>query len=612
MFQTKYIVFILLCLIFVIFHKLLNGQENYEVRQVTFRGNKTLDEDFLLDGMALKEVSWLEKVLTKNEPFLFKKELIRLDMERLTRLYQSQGFLKVNVQLLPLKVNEKKETVKIIFKIEEGEPVKVNTVTLELFEENETINIDSIRNRLSRELAMDSGERFRDEAIKNDKQTIDNAFRNLGFAYANTNYSLDLDTKKMATDIHFSVYPGPKTYVGETTISGNKHVSDKFIRKQLQYKQGALYNKSLLNKTRENLYRLRLFRVVSVLPQKNAPSEQSLIPVDIYIEEAPRLSTRFGTGYGTEDKFRAFLDLNYRGFLGGARRLNLYLKHSSLEPYSAHLNWIQPQFLGTKSSISLNPFIERKSEPGFETRTYGINIPVTYRFNNWLNSKMTYYLEDVEQSIELGDKELQDIEDEKFPYNKSGFVFSTVFDSSNPTFSPEEGFNISVGVKFNGYIFGSDFNYTRLWGDFRTYHDIGSVILDFRIMAGGISSADSSNFIPVEDRFYSGGSNSIRGWTRSQLGPKRESGTPLGGKSILETNFEVRYPLFWRLSAVAFFEAGNVWKPSYFYNLSDLGYAAGPGLRIETPIGPVRLDLGFPLWNEKTSPAFFISVGQAF
>lgn len=610
--QRKLFVFIIfLLLTFIIPFRPL-AQENFEVRQVSFRGNKTLEKDFLLKKMALKEVSWLEKVLTKNEPFLYKEELVKLDLERLTRIYQSQGFLKAVVRLLPLKVNENRETVKITFEIDEGEPVKVDTVTLELFEENDSINIDSLRNNLLKDLELKQGVRFRDEAIKSDKQAIDYAFRSLGYAYANTSYSLNLNTEKMTTEIHFSVYPGPKAYVGETTISGNKHVSDQFIRKQLQYKKGELYNKSLLNETREDLYRLQLFRVVSVLPQKNAQEGRSPIPVDIYIEEAPRLSTRFGAGYGTEDKFRTFLDLKYRGFLGGARQLNLYLKHSALEPYSGHLRWIQPQFFNTNSSIALNPFIERKSEPGFETRTYGINVPLTYRFNNWLSSKLTYYFEDVEQRVEEGDEEFQHIEDEKFPYNKSGFLFSTVFDNSNPTFSPEEGFNISVGFKFNGYIFGSDFNYTRLWGDFRTYHDVGAVVLAFRIMAGGISSADSSNFIPVEDRFYSGGSNSIRGWRRSELGPKRESGTPLGGKSIFETNFEVRYPLFWRLSAVAFIEAGNVWRPSYSYNLGDLGYAAGPGLRIETPIGPVRLDVGFPLWNEKTSPAFFISVGQAF
>jgi outer membrane protein insertion porin family len=131
-------------------------------------------------------------------------------------------------------------------------------------------------------------------------------------------------------------------------------------------------------------------------------------------------------------------------------------------------------------------------------------------------------------------------------------------------------------------------------------------------MAGGIHSGDSTGFIPVEDRFYSGGSNSVRGWNRSELGPKRESSTPLGGKSIIEANLELRQHLFWRLSGVAFIDAGNVQRNSFEYKLNELAYAVGGGLRVETPIGPIRFDVGFPVWNEKRSPQFFISVGQAF
>ncbi|SHE96843.1 outer membrane protein insertion porin family [Mariniphaga anaerophila] len=590
----------------------LFAQQNYEVRKITFVGNKTLKKDFLLDKMALQEVSWLEKTFTKKEPYLYSRELTDLYLERLKKIYQTEGFLNVEASLLPLIINEKKQTVKLVIGINEGEPITINRISLKINGETHKPDADSLLRKISGKLALKEGKRFRDEALEQDTRFTEDIFRSLGFAYSSSTYELNLNPQKLSTDVRYTVSPGPVSHIGKTQISGNQHVSDKFIQKQLKYEEGDLYDKSRLDKTRQNLYNLQLFRVVSVLPEREPETQKSPIPVKIYIEEAPRLSTRFGAGYGTEDKFRTFLDLNYRGFLGGARNLNLYLKHSALEPYSVRLRWAQPRFLGTNSNISVSPFLIRNKEPGYDTRTFGVNIPLGYQFTPSTTGKITYYLENVQQQLEQGDSEFSDMESDKFLYDKSGVLLSALFNNSKPAFSPASGVNFSLGYKINGYIFGSDFSYTQLWADFRTYQKLGSTVLAFRIMAGGISSADSSGFIPVEDRFYSGGANSIRGWNRAELGPKRESGTPLGGKSIFESNIEIRVPIVWRLSMVAFFETGNVWEKQYTYNFNQLGYAAGSGLRIETPIGPVRLDVGVPLWNEKKSAQLFISVGQAF
>lgn len=591
----------------------LLAQDNYEIRQINFHGNKALDKQFLLDAMSLKEVSFLENIMTNQERSLYNGEIINMDMQRLTRTYQSEGFINVKASLRPLIINEKKQNVKLNIDIQEGDPVWVDSLTFQFEKETIHFNTDSLVKRLHKKLVLTKGKRFRDEDLNKDAAFIESVLKSLGYAYVEVNYDLNLKLKNLAADINYFIITGPKSYIGETQISGNKHVSEEFIRKQLRYKNGQLYNKSLLDETRKSLYQLQLFRVVSVLPQTNTDTPKNPIDVKINVDEAPRISTRFGAGYGTEDKFRTFLNFDYHGFLGGGRRLNLFLKHSALVPYSASFRWIQPQLFGImNSSVELNPFIIRNDEPGYKTRTYGINMPITYQFNSWLNSSLIYYLEDVQQMVEQGDPEFQIQESTKFLYNKSGILFTTIINNSIPRFSPDKGVNLSVGIKVNGYLFGGDFNYTRLWGDFRTYHRIGDFVIAARIMAGGISSADTSGFIPVEDRFYSGGSNSVRGWNRAELGPKRESGTPLGGKSILEGNFELRYKLFWRLSSVAFLDAGNIWLPSFDYRLNKLAYAAGGGLRIETPIGPVRLDLGYPVWNEKKSPQFFISVGQAF
>lgn len=590
----------------------VSAQENYEVRRINFHGNATLDDNVLLDEMVTHAVSRIEKLVTKKEPSLFNRELIELDMQRLTSIYQREGFLNVNVNLRPLKINNNKQTVRISIDIREGEPVTVDSISITTVGKAVKVNTDSLLRKTPGKPELLKNKRFRDESLNKDMQLIRDAYRSIGYAYSSVDYQLNLKPDLRLTSVQYSVTPGPLCYFGGTKFTGHKHISDSFLQKQLEYTEGNLYNKLLLEETRQNLYRLQLFRVVSVLPETDAETKKTPVPVKIYLEEAPRMSTRFGVGYGTEDKFRTFIDLSYLSFLNTASRLNLYLKHSALVPYYVSLKWIFPQFPVHRSTISVNPFISRNSEPGYETRSHGINIPLSYVFNERFSGSLTYYLEDVEQQIEEGDQEFPDMETENFPYYKSGGLFNLIFNNASPKFSPTKGMNVMLGFKLNGHLFGSDFNYTRLWGDLRKYREVGNLTLAFRAMAGGISSSDENEFIPVEDRFYSGGSNSVRGWNRSELGPKRESATPLGGKSIIEGNLELRYPLFWKLSGVLFMDTGNVWTESWSYNLGELAYATGGGIRFETPIGPVRLDVGFPVWNEKKSPQLFISVGQAF
>ena len=611
--MLKYLLrFLFISLLFCVIPTFLSAQNNYEVRKISFKGNKTLDKDFLLERIALKEVSWFQKRITKKEPYLYNDELVSLDLERLKRIYQSEGFLEAGVTLQPLKTSEKKSTVNLTIEIEEGEPVVVDSISFELTGEADKVKMDSLTKKVLREVKLGHGDRFRDDDLMNDVMIIENAFRNMGYAYAVSSYDLFLRPDQRLTGIHYLINPGQLSHIGPTQIEGNKHVKEKFIRKQLKYEEGEVYNRSLLEKTRKNLYYLQMFRVVSVLPKMGEDSSRNPIPVRLYVEESPRLNARVGVGYGTEDKFRTFLDLTYLGFLGGARRLNLQVKHSAILPYSASLRWIQPRFLGDRSTIELNPYLNRTKEPGYDTRTFGLKVPVGYDFNPRWSGSLTYYFEDVEQTIEPNDPDFVEQTFDKFPYNKSGIILGTIYNDSKPQFSATQGTNVSLAFKVNGYVFGGDFSYTRLWGTYRTYRQIGDFTLAFKLMAGGIASSDSSKFIPVEDRFYSGGSTSVRGWNRAQLGPKRESGSPRGGSSTLESSFEVRFPLFWRLSAVAFIDAGNTWSQEYTYRLDELAYAVGPGLRIETPIGPVRFDVGFPVWNDKKRPQFFISVGQAF
>lgn len=585
------------------------AQENYAIRKIIFSGNDSIPDEQLLDALTIHSTNFIEKKLSKKEASLFSVQLIDGEIERLQRLYQREGFLAATISYQTIEQDEKKQKLNINFQIEEGKPYRVDSINFRCEQTDKTLNADSIVRNLSGKLSLQKDARFVDESLASDLSALRLAFQNAGYFYSQSDYKLQLRPDSQRVSVQFSVNPGPKTYFGPSSIEGNRHVSEAFIRKQLEWKQDEPFSMKKLDETRKDMYKLQLFSILSIQPQTSKTREPE-IPIKLLLAEAKRFDSKYGVGYGTEDKFRAFAELTYKGFLGGARRLNLKLKHSTLTPYDVNFNWIQPQFFSKKLAASINPFISRVNEPGYDIRDLGANLKLAYTLTEQLTLSSTYYYERVKQYRISSDTTLVDYTD--LPYNKSGIVLSSVFDNSKPLFTPNRGFNILLAWKINGYLFGSDFDYNRIWTDARNYQSLGPLVLASRLMVGTIIGKTNNSFIPSEDRFYAGGSNSVRGWQHSMLGPVSADKVPLGGESVLQGSFELRIPLVWKLSLVSFLDFGNVWTDKLHYQLNSLNYASGGGLRFDTPIGPIRFDVGVPVWNEKRSAEFFISVGQAF
>jgi outer membrane protein insertion porin family len=133
-----------------------------------------------------------------------------------------------------------------------------------------------------------------------------------------------------------------------------------------------------------------------------------------------------------------------------------------------------------------------------------------------------------------------------------------------------------------------------------------------RLKIGLINSDDEEGFIPAEERFYSGGSTSVRGWARQQLGPRNERGAPIGGKSLLEGGLEFRYPVYNMISGAIFLDVGNVWTETFDYKINELRYSLGTGIGVNTPIGPVRIDLARPIFDPEDDFQLHFNVGHAF
>jgi len=606
----KTIVFLLICLGNP---SILFSQEDYEVHEISFVGNLNFSSDVLREKMETCSISGFQKTILRRKPFKYSVELLKSDLVRIRRLYQREGFLRVQADLSNLETNSDKKTVKIKIRIIEGNPIYVNKIShrVEWERGQNKDEIEKMLNSILTNLNLVTGERFRDQFLESDELMISKRFTEAGYTYIRTRPELDLNESIGALNIQWIIDPGPKCIFGRVTVEGNEKVSNDLILRQLKFQEGQIYDEDLLEKSQQQIFSLGMFYIVTVkaiLSEERHPT----LPVEIQVREAPRLTTRFGVGYGSEDRFRAFVEAQRLGFLGGARRARLFIKHSGLEPYNVGLWLTQPHFLTPKTTIALNPFIRREEEPGFSVNRLGLNIPLSHQITKYLNGSLTYYVEKVDQDTIRSTPE--DIIDNAPPslYNKSGFILGLIRDSSFPIFYPTGGMFVSSTFKLNGVPLKSDYHYTKLLIDARQYNDLWGIVAAYRVKIGGINSTDESKFIPSEDRFYSGGSMSVRGWGRSELGPKDKNGIPIGGKSILEASLEIRYPI-WRLfSGVVFSDVGNIWIPSYTYKLDELRYSVGFGIRVATPIGPVRLDIAWPVADQDKKTQIHINVGQAF
>jgi outer membrane protein insertion porin family len=589
-------------------------QEGYHLNDVYFDGNESFSDDELINQTSLYTLSWFEKTILRKDQFEFSEEYLEVDLKKLTHFYQQQGFLQPQITYHYLNIDHENRSLDLEINISEESFVSVLGVNhvIKSEDQNSTQIADSLFNNLRPELELQKDRRFQDSYLETDKNRIMNKLLNNGFGYVEVDFEIVLNDDESGIELIWKVKPGPLCYFGQIQIFGEKDVLKSLIQDRIDFKTTDLYKKELLDTTQQSIYSLGLFQVVSVSVFLDN-QKTNILPVKITVKEAPTITTRFGVGYGTEAKFRVFADIIKISFLGGARRLQLLLSHSAIQPYNIDLRFIQPSFLTRSLVLVLNPYMRKQDEPGFKVERRGAKSTFLYSFINKITSSFTYTYEDVTRDTVDYDPDLP-IFDERYTglYDKSMINLGLNWDTSYPMFTPDRGFLSSINLQYNGVITAVEFPFQKTLLDLRTYKNILFTVLALRLKMGGILPIRGNDFIPVEERFYSGGSYSVRGWARQELGPKDPTGSPTGGKSLLEFSSELRYPIYDIVKGVAFMDCGNVWIESYTWKFNEIRYSLGIGLRVNTPIGPVRLDIARPVFDEDKKVKFHFSVGHAF
>jgi outer membrane protein assembly complex protein YaeT len=593
----------------------LDATRPLRLGSVQFDGNDQVGTSALRDALLTRPRRWF--ALWEERP-AFDPYTFRTDLERVRALYRSRGFYHA-VVTEDLSVRDG-DVVDVTIRIKEGSPVMVSIVDL---------TIDGLtlppadEERLRHDLPLEIGDVFEEERYERGRTVLRAWFRQRGYARVQVEKRARVDVRDDTATVAYHVEPGPPCVFGTVTVSGLSEVDEGVVRREIAFDPGEPFRQSLLDETRHRLDQLRLFDSVRLIEDD---SDSQKVDVDIKLVEGERHEVSAGVGYETEEGVRGVAGWRDFNFLGGARQLGFTVRISQLFRTIA-ADFLQLHFPSQTSRLRLIFLQEQTDDDPYdllETKILPrLEWDVTPRFKTYAFYRASL---DVLSGVPAAVRLALPGADPKTSV-VSGFGFGLDLNGTDDLVNPTRGGIARVSVEPVGMGLGGTVSLIRTIWDGRLYAPLPYRFgVAGRIRLGSQQPTASSTQIPLFERFYAGGIGSVRGYARRRVGPLAsdlvppskctflDCDHPLGGRSVVELSAELRRRLTSSFDVVGFLDAGQVSLNRWDFPFGDLQYGIGLGVRYRSIIGPLRVDLGFPLERRGDDAAWqvYVAVGDTF
>jgi len=575
-----------------------NGDQPGRVWNIDFEGNETYSGMTIRRIIGLEAPSFFRKLRFWNRSgFDFDETELRRDVIRIQRYYQRRGVPKVDVDSR-VEQGRRDWSRTVIFEIDEGKPTIIDTVRYEIDADAETVEYlqnHRVFERAMKRNDMQEGRRYQLIQHSDVEGHFQSVLRNMGFAHANTFVTANVDTTGLHADVLVTITPGPISYFGDVNIDGNETVSADLVRRQSGLKTGEQYSSRKLRNAQQEIFGHPLFRFATV--NMPAQSRDSIVDINVRVREHALRSLRVQGGIGIEEIARIGVSWQHRNPLGNAHNFSVTTRASFLEQ-RVSMDYFIPYVFNPKSRINISPFGQRLDERGYLLLRGGLNNSFIYQVSRETAGTVSYEFTRNREQIYNPDVDLP--EDEQ-RYNISALKLSGYHNQLE--IERYQGWVVRPHAEFSGFLGTGSLRYNRYKLDIRRYLDIGEGTQFAIRNEGGLITNASVDDLPSNVRFYTGGTSSVRGWQRRELGPKRavlddegnfKEYVPAGGKAMYNINLELRQDLgmiIRRFGMAVFLDGGAVWEDSEDINAGDLQFGLGGGFRYNSPIGPIRIDL---------------------
>lgn len=606
--------------------------------RVTVEGNEEIPTDDVVSAMASDPTHKLLGVVHVwwVDYGIYDRITLDKDLQRIERYYRAHGFYEAHVRagrVVPTGDHE----VRVEIVLEEGPKVVVARVDETGIAALPADVVDSLHSAV----ALRPGDVFDEKRYHESAVVLQRTLTDAGYAYAVVKLSADVDLTKHEATLHVDVTSGPRCTFGDVSIAGLAEVPEDAVRTIVDVSVGHEYSTNVLRGAQRALFELGVFDTVEVAPDLSHPGAE-VVPVTIKVTESKLRRVKIGGGLlfdPLRDDVHVLGAWEDHNFLGGLRSLHAELRPLLvLKPGLTKIHAVRPGF--TSSVILRQPsFLEPRTTGSIGGTTGIIPDPIndyrlfTTRASVGLERRFgahvglgLFYRKGFDFPTPYGDASL--------PANvftaQIGYLeWLASLDLRDSVLSPHSGFYASISAQYafaSKFVLGGDFGDVRLQPEARAYLPLGKVAtLAFRVMTGLLFARnyqphfpnpraptaddpsayerDTAGDTPLWRAFFSGGASSNRGYPTRYIGLRdcaegevgRDCSQVIGGATLWEASIELRFEIIGDLSGALFLDGSDVSRNPLDVRLNYPHLSAGPGLRYQTPFGPVRIDFGWRL-----------------
>jgi outer membrane protein insertion porin family len=609
----------------------INEGEFTGVRGINFIGNHQFGEGKLRGIIQTKESRWYRFLSTDDT---YDPDRLTYDRELLRKFYLTEGYADFRVVSAVAELTPDRDGFVVTFTIEEGERYRFGKIDVDIKLK------DLPPGAVLPLLTVHSGDWYNADAVEKSISILTEALGNRGYAFVEIKPNISRNREDHTVNITFVVQEGPQVYVERIDIVGNVRTLDKVVRREFQLVEGDAFNTTKMQRSQTRIKNLGFFKKVEVTNAQGSAPDKTVVTAEVEEQSTGELS--LGLGFSTTDGPLADINIRERNFLGRGQDLRIGAV-VSLRSQQVDLSFTEPYFLDKNIAAGIDIFEVKTSPtanffsgvtPPYQQFSYGGALRAGYQITDNLRQTFKYTARS-DDIINLQNNTSLFIVLESGQHLTSEIGQVLLYDHRDDRLDPTGGYYASIGNDFAGVGFGVD--YVRNKANFGYYYSVAPEwVLSLTGEIGDILGWNGQQVL-LQDRFFVGGDN-LRGFQSAGIGPRDSvSGDALGGQKYYLGSVTLGVPLGLPkelgLSGRVFTDFGTLYQiePTNIVltpaQLAQTGgvqpqveqspavrLSAGVGVSWKSPVGPIRLDLAYPIRKESfdKSQIFRVSFGTKF